>query len=285
MITWTLTLDQLLQTIAQSQDSDGHWIQYPNSISLTGFQELPTLSETLTQARTLQGLESTVRQIQDLSTKLYDAIRPPATLRRVPVYSASHGALNPHRVLRGSTRPWRTTSPTVRPAHGRRVTLVLPASLPSAIPHEQAQWWHASTLALADTLHYAGYHVDLAAASVLSSLFERTREASVCLVVHLRQAGDPWALHNVAVAAQATFNRKLLFRFWETQTSFHGPIKPGYGTVELDQSKVSAACLEADPMLRQCVLGASYWSNIDNQSSAIAWIQAQLATITAQAAS
>lgn len=284
MITWTLTLEQLLQTIAKSQDGAGNWIQYPNTVSLTEFQELPTLSETLTQAQTLRGLESTVRQIQDLSTQLHATVPAPATLRRVPVYSASKGALNPHRVLRGSTRPWRTTTPAVRPAHGRRVTLVLPGSWGVRVPAQTILWAGVATLALVDTLQQAGYHVTLASAIISKHLFIN-HKTDTCTLVRLRSAGDPWSLHAVAVAAQATFCRKLMFRFWETRCPEYGALQSNYGRVEINPGKVQAACLEADPHMGQCVMGAGPWSAVTDMASARTWIQAQLATITAQVAS
>ena len=283
MITWTLTLDQLLQTIAQSQDSTGNWIQYPTMSSVTDFAELPTLSEALTQAQTLRGLESTVRQIQDLSTQLQATVPAPATLRRVPVYSASKGALNPHRVLRGSTRPWRTTTPAVRPVHGRRVTLVLPGSWHARIPEATILWSGVATLALADTLQQAGYHVTLASAIISKQLFTNHRR-DTCTLVRLRSAGDPWALHAVVVAAQATFCRKLMFRFWETRCPEYGALASNYGSVEMDPAKVQAACLAADPQIGQCVMGAGPWSAVTNEPSARNWIQTQLATITATTA-
>ena len=284
MITWTLSLEQLLQTIAQSQDGAGNWIPYPTMSSLTSFSALPTLSETLTQAQTLHGLEPTVRQIQDLSTQLQDTIQAPATLRRVPVYSASKGALNPHRVLRGSTSPWRTTTPAVRPAHGRRVTLILPGSWAASVPEAIILWSGVATLALADTLQHAGYHVTLASAIVSKQLFANHR-ADTCTLVHLRSAGDPWSLHAVAVAAQATFCRKLMFRFWETRCPEYGALQSNYGSVEMDPGKVHAACLEADPTMGQCIMGADPWSAVADSTSARNWIQAQLATITATKAS
>ena len=284
MLTWTLTLDQLLQTIAQSQDGAGNWIPYPTMASVTDFPELPTLSETLTQAQTLRGLETTVRQIQDLSTQLQATVTAPHTLRRVPVYSASKGALNPHRVLRGSTRPWRTTTPAVRPAHGRRVTLILPGSWQARVPAQTILWSGVATLALADTLQHAGYHVTLASAIISKHLFVNHRH-DTCTLVHLRSAGDPWSLHAVAVAAQATFCRKLMFRFWETRCPEYGALQSNYGSVEMDPGKVHAACLEADPTMGQCIMGADPWSAVADSTSARNWIQAQLATITATKAS
>ena len=284
MITWTLTLEQLLQTIAQSQDDAGNWLPFPTMASLADFPELPTLSETLTQAQTLRGLEPTVRQIQDLSTQLQATVTAPATLRRVPVYSASKGALNPHRVLRGSTRPWRTTTPAVRPAQGRRVTLVLPGSWHARVPAQTILWSGVATLALADTLQQAGYHVTLASAIISKHLFTNHRH-DTCTLVRLRSAGDPWSLHAVAIAAQATFCRKLLFRFWETRCPEYGALQSNYGSVEMDPGKVHAACLEADPTMGQCVMGAGPWCAVADGTSARHWIQAQLATITAPIAS
>ena len=283
MITWTLTLEQLLQTIAQSQDGAGNWVPYPTMSSVTSFSELPTLSETLTQAQTLRGLEPTVGQIQDLSTQLQATIAAPATLRRVPIYSASKGALNPHRVLRGATTPWRPTTPAIRPAHGRRVTLVLPGSWHTEVPAQTILWSGVATLALADTLQQAGYHVTLASAIISKRLFVNHAD-DTCTLVRLRSAGDPWSLHAVAVTAQATFCRKLLFRFWETRCPEHGALNASYGQVEMDPTLVQVACLEADPHLGQCIIGAGPWSAVANELSARNWIQGQLATITAQAA-
>ena len=284
MITWTMTLEQLLQTIAKSQDGAGNWIPYPTMASVADFPELPTLSEAITQAHTLRGLENTVRQIQDLSTQLQDTIQAPATLRRVPVYSASKGALNPHRVLRGSSKPWRTTSPAVRPAHGRRVTLVLPGSWHAMVTAQTILWSGVATLALADTLQYAGYHVTLASVIISKQLFTNHRH-DTCTLVRLRSAGDPWSLHAVAVAAQATFCRKLMFRFWETRFPEYGALTSHYGSVERDPAKVHAACLEADATMGQCVMGAGPWSAVADSPSARHWIQAQLATITVTKAS
>lgn len=280
---FTHTLPSLLATIQRSKDPiSGAWKTYGharNSSLHSWADTLPSLDTVVTQAVTRQGLEQTVRDIQTLTDTLVRTVNAPESLRRTPVYSTSKGALNPHRVLRGSSAYWRTTSPVRKAAMGRQVTLCIPGSFPARTPHTTIRWACIATSALADILQMAGYQVSLVACLMSKGLFQATA-AQTATVVMLRDNSQAWDLYSLAVVAEATFCRRLCFRFWETLIPRHGALSGNYGTVCLDPDAIQDAVTQAYPGIGTCTIGAGPWAHVTSQASAQQWVEAQLQTLT-----
>lgn len=256
---------------------------YQSSIEAS-WNGMASLETALEQAKTLRGLEDTLHQIQALRTDLVPQIRAPQTLRRIPVAHASKGILNPHRVLRGSTKPYQTRAARLIPQHGKLVHIVLPGSFHAGVSNDEILLASVASVTLADLLQAAGYIVTVSIAAISLGLLpaqaKRGDMQDTCTVVGLRANNAAWSLHTLAVATQPTFLRRLMFRYWESMAPQYGTLASGYGQTINEQDRFLSrvqGVLGTDPVL----IGAGQWDHITTPALAAAWIQAQLAHVTA----
>ena len=256
------------------------WFRYANSSSLDSWATLPSLTETMQQATSLQGLEPVIANIQAASAALQAQIQAPQTLRRAPVAHRSRGVLNIHRVLRGSSKPYQTRTPIIVPAYGRILTLVVPGSFHALVTDTQILYSNVATMALADLLQDAGYHVTVRILTVSRGLFQyqvgQSPEPSTSTWVTLRDPSHAWSIQAAAIIAQPTFLRRLMFRYWESLTPQYGPLTSYYGSAVSDKTQF-AAFAGSD---RSLVLGAGPWDNLQTLAQARDWVRATLNTLT-----
>ena len=228
-----------------------------------------SLDDTLTEARTLQGLEQACHDISAIAEQISHTIPAPASIKRTMTY-AHHGAtLNVHRVLRGQAKPWRRSTQAVKTTLGKILPIILPTAVSASIDHEQIYWSTAATLGLALSAEHAGYRTELIALTACASAWGDTGYShSVCL----KAAHEPWNTQAVAIAMQPTWLRRCMFRLTEMVSSEIGEDTLTYGRPIQGESlqELIKQCL---PSYTSAITGPTQSSNINTLGSAIQWVK------------
>ncbi len=285
MDSWHIpSLDALLTRIEGTKDGTGSWIRYPGAwASLQERKDLLPLTDAITQARTLRGLEPHMARIQAILQDITAHVPAPQTLIRRPVWKSQGSTLSPHRVLRGSSTPWKARTPARVPRHGKIVTLCVDACFPYTVTSEEIAWTSSATLAYASALEHAGYRVNLYAVLAGSDLLSNSEDWLVTL--KLKDAAAPWSIQAMAVVTDPSFLRRLMFRWWETLATPEKPTNPTYGVCESNprviRARLAQVGLVPDLQDTQLVLGANMVDHIEGLSTACAWYTKQLATLAA----
>lgn len=220
----------LLACVEQTRQGDT-WRRYATHQGSTdSFAEMIALSDAVTMARTLHGLEEEITTIDTLASTMAALVQAPASVKRVPTWGRSGTRISINKVMRGNLQQaWRTTTRQATAHRGRVLTLIVPCNFSAGVPESQIRLTCAASLAYAALCAQAGYSLDVWACMASGHLW--AAGADGLTMIRLLAAGEAWQTQGVALAAHAAFLRRLVFRAWEATIPRRGPLAVGYGAV------------------------------------------------------